>query len=110
ADGAGAVDDGDIAESLGILQGIPDGAADGGHGDSAADEDEVFPLPLLHGVAVAVRAAEADRIPFVNLPQRLGHLSRLAEAELEEIVPVRARADVEGRLARPEGRENAELT
>src|ERR1039458_7271184 len=55
-----AVDHGDVAKVRAVFQGVPDGAADGRHGDSAAEKDQVLAAPLFHGIAVTIRAAEAD--------------------------------------------------
>ena len=99
-----------VAEVLAVLQRVPDGAADRRHGDAAADEDQVLALPLFHRIAVAVGAAKADGVALVDVPQGLGDAARSAEAELDEVRPVGAGADVEGRLAGAERREDAELT
>ncbi len=67
-DGARAVDDRDVAVVSAVLQGVPDGAADGRHGDSAAEEDEILPLPRFHRISVSVRAAKADGVAFLDFP------------------------------------------
>ena len=107
--GARAVDNRDLAIVGPILQRVPDGAADGRHGNPTAEKDQVMALPRVHGVAVAVGSAEPHDVVLLDLPQRLGYTADLAETELDAVLPVRTGADVERGFAIAEGREDAEL-
>src|SRR5208337_387890 len=92
-----------------ILQGIPNSAANRRHGDSAAQKNQIPPLPSFHRVTVAIRPAESDYILFFYFPESFRHPANLAKAEFNMIFPVGARADVEGGLAVAERGEDAEL-
>ena len=90
ADGPGAVDDRDLRRTCSRFSRAYQMAQRiGGMAIPPPMKIRFLPFHFSIGIAVAVGAAEADRVAFLDVPQGLGHAAGAAEAELDEVLPVR---------------------
>src|SRR6185369_7570018 len=100
----GAVDDGDVAELVPLVERIPDQGPQGGEGDTAGHEHQVPAVEILDGEGVPVGAPYSDAVPDFEPSKGFGHFSHSAEAALDMAGAGRGRGDAEGRFAGAERR------
>jgi len=109
ADGARSIDDSDVAVFSRGSRGVPDGAANRRHRDSAPDEIRFLPSHLSVGYALRRAAKKPMTSPSSICQQDLGHFAVLRKQNSMKSFQVELEQMLNVGFARAERGEHAEL-